>query len=75
MLIIQGCEDDKNDKKKKIAVFSSQNTFYAKDDDEYYNNLNAVKPKLMTLDDCINFYNMWFSIYRDVKKNWDDVND
>lgn len=64
-------EDKSIDKRKHLSVLLSESSFISHGDEEYYSNMVKVKPKLKTLDDCIQFYNDWVNTYRQVKKYWD----
>jgi len=63
----------------KLNYYKVEDNRYSKDDPDYFDNLNKFNDyrllKFSSLDDCIAFYEMWFSIYREVLKNWDTVVD
>lgn len=50
---------------------------WSKEDDEYTNNMNECMKdcELKTVEDCLEFFRTWISIYKETKKNWETTNE
>lgn len=66
---------DKTNPHSKLRFYYNKNNLASKTDEEYYQNLDKVRPKVATVEEMIEFYRMWFDIYEEVKKEWDDIRD
>ena len=69
--------DDDKELRRMIQIFRSMNYNWSKEDDEYNNNINECmrNAELKTVEDCLEFFRLWTSIYKETKKNWDDINE
>ena len=67
--------ENKEDKYHRLRFYYNKNNIASKTDDNYYQNLDKVRPKVATVEEMIEFYRMWFDIYEEVKKEWDDISD
>lgn len=66
---------EKTNPHNKLRFYYNKNNIASKTDEEYYQNLDKVRPKVATVEEMIEFYRMWFDIYEEVKKEWDDIRD
>lgn len=66
---------DTGGKYNRLRFYYNKNNFASKTDDNYYENLDKVRPKVATVEEMIEFYRMWFDIYEEVKKEWDNTSD
>jgi hypothetical protein len=67
--------DDDPEIRELINVFRNRSRFYSEQDEEYNNNINMCmkNAELKTIDDCLEFFRIWFNIHYDVRKNWDEA--
>jgi len=69
--------DDDKELRRMIQIFRSMNYNWSKEDDEYTNNMNECMKdcELKTVEDCLEFFRTWISIYKETKKNWETTNE
>ena len=67
--------DDDKELRRMIQIFRSMNYNWSKEDDEYNNNINECmrNAELKTVEDCLEFFRTWISIYKDVRSEWDEA--
>lgn len=67
--------DDDKELRRMIQIFRSMNYNWSKEDDEYTNNMNECMKdcELKNVEDCLQFFALWTSIYKETKKNWDEA--
>ena len=58
--------------KQQIYNYKRKDKLYAQSDPDYMDNLLPFL-QFSSLEDCAAWYKMWFGIYNDVVKNWDEV--
>lgn len=70
---------DSRDDEDKVMILNgiyTKNYKCALEDEDYYYNLKQFEEvrslRFNTIDDCIAWYKLWFSVYDDVKKNWNE---
>ena len=64
---------DTEGKYNRLRFYYNKNNLASKTDKEYYQNLDKVRPKVATVEEMIEFYRMWFDVYEEVKKEWDNT--
>ena len=58
--------------KQQIYNYKRKDKLYAESDPDYMDNLLQFL-QFNSFEECVTLYKLWFGIYNDVVKNWDEV--
>lgn len=65
---------DDNKLRQQIYNFKRKDRLYAESDQDYMDNLLPFL-QFSSKEECVTFYKLWFGLYEDVLKEWDEVKD